>query len=79
MPRKIYEIAAEISRDWKKVYFGAEPYLNALHQLESLDDMYGYERAPGIIRYFLGNARTWKGEKAKAIKAELNSMIKGRY
>jgi len=26
--------------------------------------------------YFLSNATTWRGEKAKAIKSELNKLLK---
>jgi pyruvate kinase len=30
-----------------------------------------------IVIYFLGNAQTWRGPIAKAVKKELNSRIKG--
>jgi hypothetical protein len=29
------------------------------------------------VRYFLANATSWKGETARAIKAELKAMLKG--
>jgi hypothetical protein len=32
--------------------------------------------AETIVRYFLSNASTWRGEDAKRIKAELKSMLK---
>lgn len=78
MPRPIHEIARDVRRDWKKVYFGAEPYLEAMESLDSVADSYGADSAASIIRYFLANANGWRGPTAKAIKAELNS-IKGRY
>lgn len=74
--RPLWEIAREIKRDWKKVYFGAVPYLDAISSLESVTDSYGYDSASGIVRYFLANARTWKGETAKRIKIELKNLLK---
>ena len=42
MSRKINEIAAEIRKDWSKVYFGAEPYLDAM---ESIGSDFEYRKA----------------------------------
>jgi hypothetical protein len=74
--RPIYEIAKEIRSDWKNVYFGAVPYLEAMLQLDKVEDSYGYDSASSIVLYFLGNASSWRGETAKRVKAELKSMIK---
>jgi hypothetical protein len=74
--RPIHTIASEIKKDWKKVYFGAVPYLQAMNQLNTINDNYFEDNAKMIIAYFLGNASTWKGEKAREIKKELNKMIK---
>lgn len=74
--RKLYEIAGEISRDWKKVYFGAVPYLEAMFSLSSVNDMYGADTGKYIVMYFLANAQTWRGEVAKRVKKELNAMVK---
>jgi len=75
--RPIYEIAAEIRKDWgSKVYFGAKPYLDAMTTLDTINDNYGLDSAKSIIRYFLGNAQTWRGETAKRIKTELKTMVK---
>jgi hypothetical protein len=30
-----------------------------------------------VVRYFLSNATSWKGDKAREIKAELKAMLKG--
>lgn len=74
--RPIYQIAVEIKKDWKKVYFGAVPYLDAMQTLSDISDSYGMDSARSIIAYFLSNASTWRGEKAKEIKKELNALIK---
>ena len=73
--RPLYAIAKEIRADWKKVYFGAVPYLRAMSELSSITDTYGYDSAESIVRYFLCNASTWRGETAKRIKAELKGML----
>jgi hypothetical protein len=74
--RPICEIAKEIKKDWTKPYFGAVPYLNAMLTLNKVTDSYGLDSAKSIIAYFLGNASTWKGEKARELKKELNKLIK---
>ena len=74
--RPLYEIAREIKNDWKNVYFGAKPYLDAMATLDSINDNYGFDRGKTIVLYFLGNASTWRGETAKRIKAELKAMAK---
>ena len=75
--RPLYQIANEIANDWKdKVYFGARPYLSAMSCLSSIHDKYGFDSGDSIVRYFLGNASTWRGETARRIKKELNDMLK---
>lgn len=76
--RTFAEIAREIKQTWKNVYFGAEPYLQAMATIESSDKdaPYMLELAEDIVIYFLANAQTWRGEDARRIKAELKSMIK---
>ena len=77
MNRPIYEIAADIRKDWNNVWFGAKPYLNAMFSLDSIDDNYLFDSGRSVVLYFLSNARTWKGPKAREIKLELNRMLKG--
>jgi len=74
--RPINEIAMEIRKEWKNVYFGAVPYLDAMSCLSSPTDKYGFDSAKSIILYFLSNASAWKGDKAKSIKSELKQLIK---
>lgn len=73
--RSISVIAREIKQDWKKVYFGAVPYLEAMYSLETKEDTYGCDSAKEIVLYFLSNATTWKGDKAREIKKELKSIV----
>jgi hypothetical protein len=37
--------------------------------------MYGLDSGDMIVRYFLANASTFRGESARRIKKELNSML----
>jgi hypothetical protein len=75
MTRPISTIAKDISADWNKVYFGAVPYLDAMHSLNSINDDYYYDSGKSVVRYFLANASTWRGDKAREIKAELKAML----
>jgi hypothetical protein len=77
MTRPISTIAREIKADWQRIYFGAVPYLNAMTALHSIDDAYHYDSGRSVVRYFLANASSWRGEKARNIKAELKDMLKG--
>jgi hypothetical protein len=74
--RSLSVIAAEIRKDWKKPYFGAVPYLQAMMCLDKITDNYGFDTGKSIVIYFLANAGTWKGETARRIKKELNAMAK---
>jgi hypothetical protein len=76
-PRPIYAIADEISAEWKKVYFGAVPYLEALHSLKDGSDRYGRDSAETVVVYFLSNAAQFRGPKARELKAELRSHFPG--
>lgn len=74
--RPLHEIAADIRKDWgAKVNFAAKPYLDAMASLNSIEDNYGWDSGKSIVLYFLGNASSWRGETAKAIKKELKSMV----
>jgi len=72
--RPLFQIAKDIRTDWKKPYFGAVPYLDAMRDLSDINDKYGFDSARSIVQYFLANAGTWRGETAKRIKAELKAM-----
>ena len=78
MSRSIYEIAKEISKNWKNVNYAAKPYLDAMYSLEKITDTYYYDSGSSVVAYFLANASSWRGETAKRVKKELNDMLKGK-
>lgn len=75
--RPLSTIARDIQRAWPRVYFAAAPYLIAMASLNSINDRYGYDDARSIVRYFLANAAAFRGDNAKALKAELKQLLKG--
>jgi hypothetical protein len=77
--RPISEIAREIKGDWKNIPASASAYLNPMMTLTSVDERYFQDSAPSVIRYFLSNATTWRGEVARRVKKELNDMVKNKY
>ena len=72
--RTLSAIAREIYKTWPKVNYAAVPYLEAMSQLESINDKFYEDSAKSVVLYFLANANTWRGEDAKRIKAELKKM-----
>lgn len=73
--RKIYQVAADIKNEWKNVNYAAQPYLDAMICLYDADDMYFDDSAKTVVVYFLANANSFRGEKARALKAELKQII----
>lgn len=73
--RTLREVAGEIRRDWGKVNYAAAPYLDAMGTLDSVDDSYYYDDGRSVVRYFLANAGSWRGETARRVKAELREMV----
>ena len=82
MSRSLSVIARDVRKNWvnkagtPSVNFGAKPYLDAMSQLDSIHDSYYADSAASVVRYFLANASSFRGEDARRIKAELNSMLK---
>lgn len=74
------DIASAIRRDLKaqgkKVPAAAKPYLDALDSLDKISDNYFADSGSSIVAYLLGNLSSYKGETARAIKAELNRRLK---
>lgn len=75
IPDNIAQIALLVRKDWKNVYFGAVPYLDAMRSLSSVNENYYEDSASSIINYFLANATTWRGEVARAVKAKLKQLV----
>ena len=73
--RELNTIAADIEQKWQNVNYAARPYLDAMHKLKSVDDKYYTDSAKTVVLYFLSNATGWRGENARAIKAELKAMF----
>ena len=73
MNRPLYEIAREIEKDWKRPYFGAVPYLEAMGYLNSIKDNFIEDSGKSVVLYFLANANTWRGEVARRAKTELKN------
>ncbi len=70
-PRSLAAIAYDIRKTWAKPYFGAMPYIEAMGHLTDVSDMYFDDTGHTVVLYFLANAKTWRGDDAKRIKAEL--------
>jgi hypothetical protein len=74
--RTLSQIASEVRKDWKNVNYAAKPYLDAMAQLSTINDNFYFDSGKSVVLYFLSNASSWRGEKAKEIKAELKAMCK---
>ena len=77
--RPLYEIAAEIRKEWAKVNYAAKPYLEELRYwgpASVFTDKYGMDNAESIVAHLLVNASSFRGDTAKRIKAELKQMVK---
>lgn len=74
-PRSISNVALDIKMYWPKPYFGAVPYLEAMMDLDTIDEMYGADSARSIVMYFLSNAQTFHGPEARRLKNELKEIL----
>jgi hypothetical protein len=73
--RPIHLIALDICKTWEKVNYAARPYLDAMLELNCINDKYFEDSAKSIILYFLSNASSFRGERAKALKIELKALV----
>ncbi len=74
----LFSIAEIIKDDWK--HYGtsyAKPYIQAMSGLSSIENMFFEDSGNSIVAYFLSNASSWRGPKAKAVKAHLKALLKG--
>lgn len=79
MSRKLWEIAQEIRFEWgSNLAREARPYLEAMADLETIDDKYYADDARTVVNYFLANAGGWRGEKARELKRELKLILQGK-
>jgi len=78
MHRPLYDIAETISKDLillGKQLPHAQPYLEAMSELDLITDNYYQDTANEIVARFLCNAQTWRGDTARSVKKELNLML----
>jgi len=75
MTRPISAIARDIDRAWPKVNYAAAPYLGAMLSLNRIADSYYDDTGETVVRYFLANASTFRGDAARALKAELKAAL----
>lgn len=73
----IAQLARVVRREWKNVWYGAEPYLQAMSEIERPEDSYGHDSGASVVRGFLVNAQNWRGQVAREVKKELNRRLKG--
>ncbi len=69
-------IAELIRANWNNPNPYAVPYIDAMAQLQSINDNYHADTAKGVVMYFLCNANTWRGDTARAVKAHLRAAVK---
>jgi hypothetical protein len=69
------QLARIVKKDWVKVYYGAVPYLDALGQMDNVNQNYGHDSGSTVVCGFLSNCGTYRGETARLIKAELKRRV----
>lgn len=74
--RPLYEIARDIRKAWPRVHYAAQPYLKALGELSSAEEMFYHDTGHSIIRGFLANAQTFRGPEARQLKEELQQHLR---
>lgn len=72
---RVWQVANVITSSWKKVYFGAVPYLDAMKSMNDVGEAYGAESGNMVVLYFLSNAQTWRGDVARLVKKELRRRV----
>ena len=72
--RPLCDIAREIQEVWPKVHYAAVPYLEAMLSLDQVSENYGADDGKSVVLYFVSNARSWRGNDARRIKAELKEI-----
>ena len=75
--RPIYVIARDIKAAWPKVSPYAKPYLDAMGNLNSVNDSYYLDTGRDVVLRFMCNAAGFRGDKARALKAELKAALAG--
>jgi hypothetical protein len=69
-------IAEIIRTNWVNPSPYAVPYVDAMAQLQSINESYYADTAQSVVIYFLANAQTWRGDTARLVKAHLKGLVK---
>jgi hypothetical protein len=75
--RPLYVIAREILADpaYQSSAWFAGPYVTALLSMSSIRDGYGSDDGAGVVLYALSNLRSYRGDTARRVKAELKAAL----
>lgn len=68
-------IVSDYSEKGKPVPIPAVPYVDAMESLTNIDDNYGLDSGRWIVAYALSNLSGWRGDVARAVKAELKARL----
>jgi hypothetical protein len=68
----INQIGDYILDQWPNISYSARPYVLSFCLIDE-HGMYGADSVQSIAMYFLANAQCWRGDAARAVKAELKS------
>lgn len=83
--RPLSQIAREISADWSKQFkstatadkfYAARPYLRAMQQMDQINEKFYADDGVAVVLYFLNNVKSWTGDEARRIKAELKEIVR---
>lgn len=77
---KLDHIADIILSNWSDdINPQAMSYVDAMMNLDSIEDNFGAESGASIVSYFLASAQQWKGETARKVKKHLNKLVDDYY
>ncbi len=73
---KLSQIADIIMDDWRDINPYALTYVEAMMNLNDINDRYGQDDATSVVSYFLSNAKKWQGSLAREVKKHLRELLK---
>ena len=77
MSRPLWAIAQDIYTDWgNNVSRHARPYLEAMSELETVNENYYADSGRSVVLYALSNMGSYRGETARRLKRELKELLK---
>jgi len=73
--RPLSEIANDVKTSWKGITPHAEEYRKLLSQANKVTDKVGGRSYSFVVERLLYHSVTWRGKKAREIKAELQLLL----